>query len=554
MGYRGVEPHHLCRTGAAWILSFMALAQTNSMTVDEAVSQYAAASGATGVQILRPFTVFSKSAYSVPVALPLGAAYLGALLEKAGYDVGLIDGFGEGIQNVTRSDCGRYNLQGLTIEQTLARILPGTSILGVSLMFSQEWIYHRELILRIRQAFPDLTIVAGGEHPTALQEYVLRDCPAIDYVVTGEGELIFLELVHAISNGLSTEDIQGIAYLRPDGSFAHNDLGRRIADFGNLPRPAWHMVDVEKYFIGMFSMGISYGRNMPILATRGCPYQCTFCSNPAMWTTRYLMRDPEDVIDEIEYLVREYGATSIDFYDLTAIVKREWILAFCKSMIRRGVDVVWQLPSGTRSEALDDETVHALYDSGCKYLVYAPESGSVRTLKAIKKNLKLERITKSIISAVKAGHTIKVNFVVGFPRETRRDILKTLASVLRMAFRGANDVNIAIFSPYPGSELFTELQQEGVLGEFNDEFFHDLNMQFDFTVPQSFCRHVPGWELMMYPILGMGSFYLISYLFYPARLLRLLRNVWKKDFQARSLFEQRVYDFLGRRRLRTNPG
>ena len=112
-----------------------------------------------------------------------------------------------------------------------------------------------------------------------------------------------------------------------------------------------------KYIDGGFTYGVNLGRSMPILATRGCPYQCTFCSSPAMWTTRYYVRDVADVVDEIASYVERYAATNVDFYDLTAIIKRDWILAFCAELERRGLDITYQLPTGTRSEALDEEVL-----------------------------------------------------------------------------------------------------------------------------------------------------------------------------------------------------
>ena len=120
----------------------------------------------------------------------------------------------------------------------------------------------------------------------------------------------------------------------------------------------------------------STGRTMPILGTRGCPYQCTFCSNPMMWTTRYTMRNPVKVVDEMEWLVKQFKINSVDFMDLTAIVKKNWILDFCRELSIRKLNVTWNLPTGTRSEALDDETLKAIFEAGCTFLSYAPESGS----------------------------------------------------------------------------------------------------------------------------------------------------------------------------------
>ena len=94
---------------------------------------------------------------------------------------------------------------------------------------------------------------------------------------------------------------------------------------------------------------------MPVMASRGCPYQCTFCSNPAMWTTRWIPRDPDLLLDEMQFYQKNYGAENFDFYDLTAIVKKSWIIDFCNKIEEREMKFTWQLPSGTRTEAIDGE-------------------------------------------------------------------------------------------------------------------------------------------------------------------------------------------------------
>src|SRR6476620_3967712 len=124
---------------------------------------------------------------------------------------------------------------------------------------------------------------------------------------------------------------------------------------------------------------------MPMIATRGCPYQCTFCSNPEMWTTRWYAREPGKVLDEIQLYMDKYAATNFDFYDLTAIVKRSWIIQFTNEILTRKMKFTWQLPSGTRSEAIDDEVSRLLYASVCWNMSSAPESGSPEVLKRIKK-------------------------------------------------------------------------------------------------------------------------------------------------------------------------
>ena len=521
----------------------------DSRSVMSSFEAYAAPRGdRRSVNIVRPFAVLSKNTYSAPITPPIGPAYLAAVLERAGFKVSIIDAIGEDIHRITRSACDRFNFQGILTEEIIERLDPDVCIVGVSMMFSQEWCEHRELIRAIRRARPDAIIVAGGEHATAMPEYILRDCPEIDYVVSGEGELAFLELCHAVFHNKALENIGGVSYLDYDGCYIPNGLSRRIMTLDEFPRPAWDLCPVNSYFINNWTMGIATGRNMPILATRGCPYQCTFCSNPTMWTTRYLMRPVEDVVDEISSLIKDYQASSIDFFDLTAIVKRDWIIEFCNNLKERGINIVWQLPSGTRSEALDSQTLKAIYDAGCRYLVYAPESGSKESLQKIKKKLSLPRLIESVRIALAIGHTVKVNLIVGFPHERLKHIMETFLFVCRMAVIGCHDCNVSIFTPYPGSELYNELRKNQVIEAPNDDYFRNLILQFDFTFAKSCSPHLSGESLVAVRLLSYMVFYSLSYGLRPMRIVRLIKGVFRRDFQPSNLFEQRISDALARRR------
>ena len=498
------------------------------------------------ITLIRPPIIFSKNSYSIPLTQPIGLTYLGATLEKAGYAVQIIDCPGEDVGNIRMSEDKRFKIQGLHEKKSIKLIRPDTDIVGISIMFSQEWPFIRNYINNIRATFPKVTIIVGGEHITAMSEYSLRDCPAINYAILGEGELKLLEFVHKFRSGKSLEDVGGLAYLK-DNKFVKTGLSRRLADIQNMPWPAWHLINLYAYFKPNFTMGIAHGRNMAMLATRGCPYQCTFCSNPSMWTTRYVMRPVADVVNEISHYVQKYGVNSIDFFDLTAIVKKEWILEFISELEKRKIKIVWQLPSGTRSESLDELVIDGLARTGCEFLVYAPESGSQRTLELIKKRVNLKNLTRSVSIAVRHGLVVKVNFIIGFPFETRLDIFKTLGFVWKLAFMKVDDCNISTFSPYPGSELFEQLVNQKEIHAINDQYFENLMTQFDFTISRTFCQRVGSAEMFFYRVTGMGLFYLISYLRSPRRLIRLLWAITsRKPFQPRSLFEQRVYDFIAR--------
>ena len=518
--------------------------ETEDRRLSDVYEKFAAPAGTTGkVTLVRPFSVLSKSTYSAAILPPLGLAYLAAVLRIAGYDVGIVDSQGADIFNIRHSECGRYYLQGLGIPELVDAIDPTTTIVGVSLMFSQEWLPQRDFIKAVRARYPDVSIVVGGEHPTAFPEYVLRDCPEIDYVISGEAEITLLELVHRISHGKDTSDSPGTATIDENGALVSNGFSDRITHIDDLPRPAWDLCELENYFQPNWAMGIGMGRHMPILATRGCPYQCTFCSNPLMWTTRYKMRDPKEVVDEIAFLVREYKADSIDFFDLTAIVKKEWTLAFCAELKRQNLNITWQLPSGTRSEALDQETLTAIYETGCRLITYAPESGSERTLKSIKKMLKLSRIIESIRTAKRIGHTAKVNLVIGFPDEHHSDILKTLWLSFKLALYGTDDCNIS----YPGSELYNQLRAANKIPEPNDDYIVSLLVYFDLTKTASYCEGVSGRSLAFYRLLVYMFFYSTAYIVYPKRIFRVFKSILSAKFKPGNVFEQRLSDVFARR-------
>jgi radical SAM superfamily enzyme YgiQ (UPF0313 family) len=262
------------------------------------------------------------------------------------------------------------------------------------------------------------------------------------------------------------------------------------------------------------------------------------------------MRKPSEIVDEIEWLIKKYHANDFEFFDLTAVIKKSWILEFCDELKKRKLNnITWQLPVGTRSEALDEETLQALYDTGCAYICYAPESGSEKSLKMIKKRVKLDRLIESIKSAVKVGHTVKLNFIIGFPHETLLDCLKTIFFGIYCSFRfGIYDVNYAMFSPYPGSELFEKLKNEKKIN-VDDDYFKKLMAYMDVTQSHSYCENVSGKTISVLRFLGFSLSYISIYMSRPIRIYKLFKNFFQKEFSPSNLFEQRVYDFYTRIKL-----
>jgi anaerobic magnesium-protoporphyrin IX monomethyl ester cyclase len=472
-------------------------------------------------------------------------AYLGAYLQAKGFRTHIVDGIAEGLSRFwPLPEFPGYQCQGLTFEEVIERIPRESRVIGFSTMFSGEWPVVRNLIRAVRKRFPDALFVAGGEHVTGLTEYSLRDCPEIDVCVRGEGERALHEICEAYRAGRDFSEVAGAAYLDADGVFVEA-ASERIREVSDLPWPVWPDGYMERFWQAGKSYGVQTARDMPVVASRGCPYRCTFCSNPQMWTTRYILRTVDDLIGEIKSHVARYDVTALQFYDLTAITKKRWTLEFCQRLIDEGLDYLkWSLPSGTRSEALDADTLAMLKRTNCNYLVYAPESGSPETLEKIKKRIDLDKLTQSVLEAKRQGIIVRTNLIIGFPHETRWNIFETIRYGLYLAWKGADEVSINIFSPYPGTEIFSELQAKGRVTVNDDYFLALTSLNSDYTSFKPFtCNdHLGARELAVYRLGFMLLNYVIGYVRFPSRIWRTIRNIFFSDGAAATVLEHRLKD------------
>lgn len=498
------------------------------------------------VTLVKPPTAVSRWAHTTPTCPPLGVAYLAGSLAEAGHRVAVVDAVGEDpFQMLPVPGNDAMLSHGLSVEEVVERVPGGSDVIGVSCMFSHEWPESRRLLRALREAFPEARLIAGGEHVTALPEESLRSAPGLDACVLGEGEETLVELVAALRDGAPLLEVPGIAFLDGD-TFFRTPARQRIRDIDAIPPPRWEGIPLENYLDNGFGFGVHRGRSMPLMATRGCPYRCTFCSNEQMWTTRWLARKPDAVIAEMREARARFDVVNYDFYDLTAIVRKDWILDFTRLLEEEPLGpITWQLPSGTRSEALDDEAAQAMYRSGCRNLSYAPESGSMAVLTRIKKRIDLGEMIRSMRATLAAGMNVKANIILGFPHETHAEVRETMAFIVRMAWAGVHDVSISPFSPYPGSELFDDLRREGRLpADLDDQYFWDLASYTDITSSISWSEHISDRALGRYRILGMAMFYVLGYLFRPWRVLRTLRNLWTREHESR--LEMSLHDLLVR--------
>jgi anaerobic magnesium-protoporphyrin IX monomethyl ester cyclase len=482
--------------------------------------------------LIRAPSVVGRFALTLNRTPPLSVAYLAGSLTAAGHEVQVIDAVGEALEAMHPGYRPDIVINGLSTDEIVARIRPDTDFVGISCLFSHEWPLIRRLIAAIATRLPAVPIVLGGEHATAVPELCLDEAPQLIACALGEGEETVVDLLDACASRRTFDGVAGIV-LRTSGGLRRTAPRARIRDVDHIPAPRWDLTPIERYLDGGFSFGVDRGRTMALLATRGCPYRCTFCSSPQMWTTRYNTRSPALVVDEIEEYVHRYRIDAVDFYDLTAIIDRDWILEFCRLLEARRLRITWQLPSGTRSEALDEPVLRAMHRSGCRNVSYAPESGSVRTLESIKKKVKLDRLEASMRAAVRAGLNVKANILIGFPDESEEDLRATLRFILRMARIGVHDVSVWTFSPYPGSELFQRLRASGRLPRLDDDYYASLLSYSDISGAVSYAEALQSSQLQRHRVAGLLLFYAASYLTHPARPLRSLYNIATRRYESR---------------------
>lgn len=473
-----------------------------------------------------PWVIILESSGVLQPTPPVGLGYIAAVLREAGHHVQVIDAPGEAMEEAEEYLVAQGTVRriGLSPRQIVERIHPDTQLIGLTNMFAHEWPTVRETAELARARFPEATIVLGGENATAMWRWVFEQTDAIDCVVLGEGERAAVEIAARVSVGLPLDGTDGIALrAAQSGGIESTGLPVRMRKLGDLPQPAWDLFPLEGYWRHGCSTGVDRGRTLPILATRGCPYKCSFCSSPNMWTTRYIVRDPDDVADEIEHYARTYGVRNVDFVDLTPMTKRSWILRLCDELEARQLDVSLQLPIGTRSEALDDEVLRRLAAAGTTNITFAPETGSERMLEVYDKRLDLDHLLEGITAARRAGMITNIHMIIGHPAERWSDRWKNWTFMMRAAFAGLHVAGTTIFYPYPGSRDFHDLVDSGRL-VVDDAYCYDCLTRGGGGSANNFNPQVSVQQLHIIQLFMVCSFLAVSHLLHPSQLVGLIRS------------------------------
>jgi len=472
--------------------------------------------GSPSLILVAPPQLFSSSQTAASVIPPLGLMYLGAACREAGIDVSLLDTIVEAPNALTELTDGS-TVRGLTTDQVIERVR-GRDVVGVSCHFTMAFPVVVDLVRRLRER-TDATVVLGGAHVTALPQLSLRESGA-HFVVIGEGDVTLVDLVGSLAGGAAISDVAGLAYWK-NGEPVLTERRPLVEDLDSLPLPARDMVPLADYQTIAEPHGAALGPWTSILSSRGCPFECTFCTS-ALWGRRWRARSATAVVDEMEHCVRTHGITDFHFEDEAMTTDRRRVIDICDELCRRGLSVTWQLPNGVRAATTDGPVLEAMQRSGCRQLTVAPESGSTRVLNHIvRKRQDLGDVARTVREASRLGIATAAFFVIGLPGERLRDVAATLWYALHLARMGLDEVDFSLFVPLPGSELYDRLADQGRIAGDDGS----LVCMGDLTVARSWSDDLSGPLLFLVRLLGFLTFHVIRSLFHPLRVLASLGNM-----------------------------
>ena len=451
---------------------------------------------------------------------PIGLAYIGSYIKKYGFDYTAIDACGESLSKVRKLEPNSdLIVQGLSMEEVINKVPKDVKIVGLTSLFSHAWFLARTIAKKIKKIYPNCIIVVGGEHPTATIKNTLEN-DFIDIVVYGEGEEIFLELIQHLDQKKNFKYIKGIAYKDDQNKIIINERRERVFKIDDIPYPDWDNWSIRNYIEHQQISGVNLGRGIPILGTRGCPYECTFCSNDKMWTKRFIMRSAKSIVDEMQYMKQKYNVSSFSFMDSTFIVNNKKVIDYCNELIKRKLNVSYQLPAGTRCEAIDQKLVEVLDKSGLEKLSLAPESGSEEIRIIVKKKINYKKFIEAVKLLCKSKISVTCFIVVGFPQDDKKTIWDTIKLIFKLAVLGVDDITVSQFTPYPGSEIYDDLVKEkvikGNLEEVSDvvSFYQKKRRSYSERLSPNFIFYIMNFMFI--------EFYLTSFILRPWKPFRNL--------------------------------
>jgi anaerobic magnesium-protoporphyrin IX monomethyl ester cyclase len=373
-------------------------------------------------------------------APPIGLCYLQASLDKAGYnDSKIIDG-----------------LPYRKVKNIIKNYKPDIVAISCFTVYRRSSFKMAKLAKKTK---PDVKVILGGPHATFMWEQIMKNLDFIDLIVIGEGEITTVELIKALDKGLPLKDVKGIVF-RNNGKIVKTEPRPFIENLDDIPFPSYRDIDFDEYAVANPPQFYEKERNAGIISSRGCVFDCNFCSTTKFWSRRWRARSAKNVVDEIEFLNKKYGIKFFVFFDDIFSTDQQRVIDICKDIIRRRLKIKWY--SETRVDCTSKEMFEWMKKAGCFMIQFGVESGSPTILKNINKKVTVDQIVNAFKLAQDTGMQAQAFIIVGSPGETNETMEETkkILDVIK-----PDSLGISIARIFPCTRLFDMAKEKGLVTE-----------------------------------------------------------------------------------------
>jgi magnesium-protoporphyrin IX monomethyl ester (oxidative) cyclase len=472
-----------------------------------------------------------KAGEGADVGVPVGLLTIAAVLEKGGHEVKVIDCLVDRRAEEKKIDdkLASYGLLPRELRKEIEEFRP--SVVGISNMFSAQIMAAVETAHLVKMIDSSIKVVVGGAHVSVKGEEFLEQNDSVDFAIVAEGEYTMLELLEAVEGKRLLRDVKGLIY-KENGRAIRNHDREFIEPLDELPFPAYHLVDMEAYLSAskrkMYSRDTEEDRAITMITSRGCPFNCVFCSVHIHMGKRWRPHSADYVVRHIKLLVDRYNVKQIHFEDDNISASRKRMHELLDKMMEQDINVKWDTPNGIRADTLDEPLLRKMKKAGCKGLKIGIESGDQYVLdNIIKKNLRLEKVVEIAKLCRKIGIPLGAFYIIGFPGETVKNMENT-ARFAKMLYRkyGVKQWGAAHATPLYGTELYRICKEQGLLvGEVTPEELSTSGLPFTNSLIKT--KDFSQKDLDRINRMMVREMY-IDYLRHPLKTVRLLFKIRKR--------------------------
>ncbi len=459
--------------------------------------------------------------------LPHMAGYLAGTIKNLGYDLNVIDAFGE--DSSESSADGDFLLLGISENKIISMIKKETKICFIYCKVIEDLYAVEKLMLEIKKRRPDIKICLFENIQTTnsfslkkIIEYLFKK--GCDFVIFGEPENKIDEVIISLIEKREP-NVDGVAYFYKNKLVVKNNENFN-KELDNLPFPLWEKFNLEGYWkIGFAHAPVKNNTKfLPLLTSRGCPFRCKFCVSPTL-NPKWRKRSAVNVVNEMEYFYKKMGVTDFHVSDLDPTVDEKRIIEICNLLIEKKLPIEWKLSQGTKVETIKNlSTLKLLKDSKLTFFAFSPETGSKDLMKKLNKPFDYEHALNVTSNLNKLGIFSQACFILGTPPETKRDRAQTLTYIKKLVKAGIDEIALYIYSPIPGS-YFAD-QVEGF------KHYSELSRS-------------PTWrkdykEVNFFRIKAYLTFFLYKLIFQPKKVLLEIFRLLNMEFKTKmemSLFK-----------------